>query len=101
MNENTFDEFLESLRQGGEILQGTAAPSRRFAVEAIDVRRIRENYGLTQQQFAALLGVSVDSVQNWEQGRRKPRGAAQVLLRIAEKHPEVVLEASRQGVKPV
>ena len=62
------------------------------------MRRIREGFGLTQQQFAALLGVSVDSVQNWEQGRRKPRGAAQILLRIAEKHPEIVWEVSQQAV---
>jgi len=47
---------------------------------------------LSQDKFAALLGVSVKTLHNWEQGRRKPTGAARVLLRLASRHPEVVLE---------
>ncbi|NND66952.1 MAG: helix-turn-helix domain-containing protein [Halioglobus sp.] len=50
----------------------------------------RQSAKLTQKEFARLLNVSVDSVQDWEQGRRTPRGAAITLLRIAHKHPEVL-----------
>jgi len=50
----------------------------------------RQSANLTQKEFARLLNVSVDSVQDWEQGRRTPRGAAITLLRIARKHPEVL-----------
>jgi len=47
---------------------------------------------LSQTKFAALLGISVKTLHNWEQGRRKPTGAARVLLRVAARHPEIVLE---------
>ena len=52
----------------------------------------RQSIGLTQTQFARLLNVSVHSVQDWEQGRRSPTGAAQTLLRVARNHPEVLEE---------
>jgi putative transcriptional regulator len=52
----------------------------------------RQAVGLSQVQFASLLGVSVRTLQQWEQGRRSPSGAAKTLLRIAEKHPEFLLE---------
>ena len=52
----------------------------------------RSKLRLTQNQFAELLGISVKTLHNWEQGRRKPTGAARVLLRVAARHPEIVLE---------
>ena len=58
-----------------------------------DVRAIREHYGLSQEKFAQLLGISVATLRNWEQKRRKPQGAARVLLCVASKHPEAVLDA--------
>ena len=54
----------------------------------------RARLKLSQSQFAKLLGVSVDTLQNWEQGRRQPRGAAKVLLRIATDNPAAVLAAT-------
>jgi putative transcriptional regulator len=61
----------------------------------VDIKRIREEFDLTQVEFAALLGISVRTLRNWEQGRRVPEGAAMVLLRVAEKHPEAVLDVIR------
>lgn len=55
----------------------------------------RAKLNLTQAQFSKLLGVSIDTIQNWEQGHRQPRGAAKVLLRIASDNPEAVLAATR------
>jgi len=54
----------------------------------------RARIGLSQQDFARLLGVSARTLQDWEQGRREPTGAAKMLLRVAATHPEVLLELS-------
>ncbi len=80
---------------GAELLQAVrdikAGRGRRFTLELPeDVRAIRARVGLSQSAFAALLGVSVRTLQDWEQGRRKPRGPALALLRIVAKHPEVL-----------
>lgn len=92
MKDEMFNEFIESLKQGGAILRGEMEPSREFVFESppINVRAIRAQYKLSQQAFAAMLGLSVKTLQNWEQGRRKPEGAARVLLLVAEKHPEAI-----------
>ena len=93
MKEELFIELLESVKQGGAILRGEVEPSREFLLEPINVQAIRKNYGLSQDKFAKLLGISVATLRNWEQGRRKPEGPARVLLRVAAKHPEAVLDA--------
>ncbi len=56
------------------------------------VARIRERTGLSQADFAAALGVSKRTIEQWEQGRRQPSGAAKTLLKIVDRHPEVLLE---------
>jgi putative transcriptional regulator len=56
------------------------------------VAATRSKLRLTQNKFAELLGISVKTLHNWEQGRRKPTGAARVLLRVASRHPQIVLE---------
>lgn len=95
MKQELFDELLASVREGGAILRGEQAASREFQLDEPDVRRLRELFGLSQPKFAALLGISVATLRNWEQGRRKPEGSARVLLRIAARHPRVVLDAAR------
>jgi putative transcriptional regulator len=95
MKKDLFTELLESVREGGAILRGEMPPSRVFEFAEPDVRLIREQYGLTQEKFALLIGISVATLRNWEQGRRKPEGAARVLLQVAARHPEAVLEVVR------
>jgi putative transcriptional regulator len=97
MNDEMFEELLESVREGGAILRGEKEASRMFVVKSPDVKQIRERYKLSQTEFAALLGISVKTLQNWEQGRRTPHGAARVLLQVADKHPEAVWDV----VQPV
>lgn len=92
MKDELFNELLESVKQGGAILRGEEKPSRVFRFEPIDVQAIRKSYGLSQDKFAKLLGISVGTLRNWEQGRRKPEGPARVLLQVAAKHPEAVLD---------
>ncbi len=96
MKEETFAELLASVREGAAILNGQQAASRSFEMSGQDVKAVRERLKLSQQQFALLLGVSVNTLQNWEQGRRKPRGAVKVLLRVAERHPDILLDLLRQ-----
>jgi putative transcriptional regulator len=80
-------EILEGLRQlkRGEIGRVVSVPS---------VTAIRERTGLSQAQFAVLLGVSVRTLQEWEQGRRAPSGAARTLLMVAAKNPQALLEVA-------
>ena len=95
MKKETFDELLTSLEQGGTILRGKKAPSRSFRIDNPNVAAIRRHLGLTQQNFAKLLGISPGTLRNWEQGRRKPEGAARVLLCVAAKFPRAVLDTVR------
>ena len=92
MKKELFNELLESVRQGGAILRGEKKPARVYEFSEPDVRSIREHYGLSQGKFASLMGISVATLRNWEQGRRKPEGAARVLLRVAARHPDAVLD---------
>lgn len=80
-------EILEGLRQlkRGEVGRVINVPS---------VSAIRERTGLSQTKFASLLGVSVRTLQEWEQSRRAPSGAARTLLMIAAKNPKVLLEVA-------
>ena len=99
MKKELFEELLESVKQGSAIMKGAMKPSRIIIIEfpESEVRKIREHYGLSQDNFASLMGISVATLRNWEQGRRKPEGPARVLLMVAAKHPEALLDLS--GVK--
>lgn len=68
--------------------------ARSTQVDVSFVVSVRNHAGLSQSQFAHLLGVSVRTLQGWEQGRITPSGAAKTLIKIADKHPEVLLEVS-------
>ena len=81
------NDLLESVRQ---MKAGRAVRVTEISVSPIVAAR--NAVGLSQARFAALLGVSVRTLQEWEQGRRSPSGAAKTLLRVAEKHPEVLRE---------
>ena len=80
-------KLLQSVR---EMKAGKAA--RVTHVELTEVAQARHLSGLSQTQFAEALGISKRTLQEWEQGRRLPSGAAQALIRIAKRHPEVVRE---------
>jgi len=91
MRDKLFEELKSSIKQGGKILHGKSKPSREFDFKNPDAKQIRERLGLSQSKFANLLGISPSTLQNWEQGRRKPDGPAKILLNVAAKYPEAVL----------
>lgn len=82
-----------------EVLEGVkeikAGGGKRTKTQPISqIVRVRLKSGLSQAQFAAALGVSKRTLEQWEQGRRQPSGAAKQLLKIAERHPEVLIEVT-------
>ena len=95
MEPKLFDEMTRSLKQAGAIARGTRKPSRQFEYPASRVLAVREKTTLSQAQFAKLLGVSIKTLQNWEQARRKPTGPAAALLCIVEREPAMALRALR------
>ncbi|MCX6911384.1 MAG: NadS family protein [Verrucomicrobia bacterium] len=95
MRKKLFEELKQSLREAGQIKRGVMIPSRAFRIDPQnDIVKVRGKLGLSQSRFATVLGISADTLQNWEQGRRQPTGPAKVLLKIATKHPKVLLEVA-------
>lgn len=89
-----FADLVASVREGRTMARGeTSACS--FEITGADIKQLRGDFALSQLEFASLLGVSVRTLQNWEQNRRVPEGAARVLLQVAAKHPETVWDVIR------
>jgi putative transcriptional regulator len=86
---DVWQEVLEGVR---EIKAGGG--KRKQVMPKSQAARVRIKSGLSQADFAAVLGVSKRTLEQWEQGRREPSGAAKTLLRIAERHPEVLVEVA-------
>lgn len=93
MNDNDFQKLVKSVKQMGSIMHGENVPHRRTVLSTVDVKGLREKLGLTQKEFSGMIGVSIKTLQNWEQGRREPEGPAKALLRVVEKEPQAVLSA--------
>ncbi|MEM9236844.1 MAG: NadS family protein [Verrucomicrobiota bacterium] len=93
MNDEDFNKLVKSVKQMGSIIRGEDVPHRRTVLTTIDVKGMREQLKLTQAEFSAMIGVSIKTLQNWEQGRREPEGPAKALLRVVEKEPQAVLSA--------
>ena len=97
MNEQDFELLVESIKQAGEIKRGERKPSRVFEFSPLDVKAIRARLDQSQSEFARMIGVSVGTLRNWEQGRRKPEGPARALLQVALRDPEAVKQALAGG----
>ena len=93
MKENDFKTLLSSIKEAGKIKKGKMKPSRVFSHSIPDVKGLRQKLHVSQNEFADMIGVSENTIQNWEQGRRKPDGTAVALLRVTENNPKSVLEA--------
>ena len=95
MTEKQLKKWEQSRDIGQEILQGmreikAGRIGRRYTTESFPIVRAREKSGLSQAKFAELLGVSIRTIQDWEQGRREPNAAAKTLIKVAELHPSVL-----------
>ncbi|MDT8391905.1 MAG: helix-turn-helix domain-containing protein [Lentisphaeria bacterium] len=93
MNDSDFKELEASIVEAGKIRRGELEASRKFEINPPDIRAVRSKLHVSQIQFAAMIGVSPRTLQNWEQGRRVPRGPARALLRVASRAPKAVAGA--------
>ncbi|RLA58529.1 MAG: transcriptional regulator [Epsilonproteobacteria bacterium] len=91
MDNKSFDVLLESTKEAKEILAKKRSPNRTFYIEEPNAKDIRSKFHLTQIEFANMLNISVATLRNWEQGRRRPEGPARVLLNVANSNPEVLM----------
>ncbi|MGC7975080.1 helix-turn-helix domain-containing protein [Salmonella enterica] len=95
MDKVIFERLTQSMSQMNEIIEGTRKPSRTFHIDAMKIKEIRQASGLSQSKFAELISVNVDTLRNWEQGRRSPTGPAKALLRAIANDPRNVIQALR------
>jgi putative transcriptional regulator len=96
MDEQLFKDLLQGIREMKAYERGEEVPGVRVTrIEQPDPARVRSELDLSQSEFAALLGISLRTLQNWEQGHRRPSGPALQLLRVVAKHPDAVLDAVR------
>jgi putative transcriptional regulator len=93
MKKVSFDKLVESVKQAGRICRGDMKAGRVFHFSPADIKEIRLRLKKSQAEFALMIGVSLATLQNWEQGRRFPEGPARALLKVAAEKPEAVIEA--------
>ena len=93
MIDKDFDDLLISVKQAGGIKRGELKPERSFHFDPVDIKKIREKLHKSQTEFAIMIGISVATLRNWEQGRRYPEGPARALLKIAASNPNTFQNA--------
>ena len=93
MNPTDFKKLVASVKPAGKIRRGQLRPGRVTTFKPADVRAIRDQLEVTQAEFAMMIGVSLATLRNWEQGRRVPDGPARALLKVAARDPRAVAMA--------
>jgi len=93
MKKESFDKLAASIKEAGKIRRRQMTPGRAFNFSPANIKAIRLRINKSQSAFAFMIGVSVATLQNWEQGRRTPEGPARALLKIAAEKPEIIIEA--------
>ncbi len=84
MKNEDFNELVASIEEAGKIYRNESKASKTYEFPEPDVKAIREDIGFTQSKFASFIGVNIRTLQNWEQGHRRPTGPARVLLKLVE-----------------
>jgi putative transcriptional regulator len=99
MKKEDFDQFVTSVRQMGEIMKGKKLDGMKVSYRekpatAQEVQKVRKVLKLSQVGFAHVVGESPSAIRHWEQGRRRPSGAASKLIRVLRIHPELAMDLS-------
>ncbi len=95
MKQEAFEQLVQSLHEAGRIRRGSARASRSSRFAPADVKAIRNRLRKSQAEFSLMIGVSVATLRNWEQGRRTPQGPTLALLRVVSAAPRTVTRALR------
>lgn len=93
MKKDDFNMLVASIKEAGKIKKGKKKAKRVFELNPPDIKGVRKSLNVSQSEFALMIGVSVRTLQNWEQGRREPEGPARALLKVASRNPQAVLDA--------
>lgn len=88
-----FTEISDGLKDAAAHAKGDKSAVVEHTSDALNVKKIREKTGMSQQRFCATFGISLGTLRHWEQGLRTPRGAARVLLKVVEQNPQAVIKA--------
>lgn len=89
-SDKIFEGVMEGLKDAGNFLKGK--PNKCIVHSPIDIKQIRSKQGFSQNKFANEFGISVETLRNWEQGKRTPDRTAQILLAVIDRYPDVVRE---------
>ncbi len=92
LDDNPLTDPLFEIKRPLRALNGPTPGASHVEFEPIDILDLRKKYHATQRHFAAMFGISVETLRNWEQGKRRPQGPARALLRVAKAHPEAVVQ---------
>ncbi len=85
--------LFEEIKSGLELIRDNPESLKRYKFKAVDIRAVREQFEMSQSEMAMFLSISIDTLQNWEQERRTPDGAAHTLLRVMQSEPDAVMRA--------
>jgi putative transcriptional regulator len=99
MDRKLFEQLTKSVSEAGQISRNEIKANRKFRFKNIDAKDIRLKNKLTQSEFAMMIGVSPRTLQNWEQGHRKPEGPALALLTIFKNDPKHAFNALHYQTK--
>ena len=97
MGRKAFDKVAEGLNETLAIARGVAKPARLYIPAEIDIKAIRAKLSLSQGDFAARFGFTVNQIKDWEQGRSRPLGGVRAYLMIIERDPTLVLDLLRSA----
>jgi putative transcriptional regulator len=97
MGRKAFDKVAEGLNEALAIARGVAKPARLYIPAEIDIKAIRAKLSLSQGDFAARFGFTVNQIKDWEQGRSRPLGGVRAYLMIIERDPTLVLDLLRSA----
>ena len=101
MSKKAFDKIAEGLNEALDIARGDAKPARLFIPPEIDVKNIRTKLELSQEDFAAIFGFTLNQIRDWEQGRSRPLGGVRAYLILINRDPSTVIELLRTINKDV